>query len=143
VEFQDIRYDGKGLSGRLLVSAVEHSLRLDKRLIESTALTTEAVADCATGKPLAVVVMDVYARRPSEEDVLTLQPGYWYGKEISVPLFTDNLHGPAGPECIEAEFAFRALGGETAARLRVRAERSGLPSQDAGTPPDAGLSVSG
>lgn len=141
VELQDIRFDGKALAGRLLVRAVEHDLRLDKRLIESIYLTTESVSDCATGQPLAFVVMDVYARPPSEDDILLLAPGYWYGKDISVPLFTENLHGPSGPACIEAEFAFRALGGETAAHLRVRAERPPPPSPDAGTPLDAGMSV--
>ncbi len=134
LELQDIRYDGQALSGRLLVSAVEGSLRLDKRLIESIALPTKSVSDCETGQPVEYLVIDVLAPRPREEDVLTLQPGYWYGKEVRIPLFTTHPEGPAGPACIEAEFAFHALGGAPVARVQVRAVRASPPAPDVGTP---------
>jgi hypothetical protein len=132
LELQDIRYDGWALSGRLLVSAEEGHLRLDKRLIESASLSTNSVTDCATGQPVAFMVMDVFAKRPREEDVLILEPGYWYGKDIRIPLFAEIPGKPRGPECIEADMVFHALGGKTAARLHVRAESSPLPPADAG-----------
>lgn len=136
VLMQDIRFDGETLSGRFLVGAVDQSIRLDKRLIESAYLTTESVQDCAAGAPLSFAVMDVYAASPRDEDILVLEPGHWYGKEVRIPLFTRSL---SGPECIEVEFAFRAIGGRTVATLRVRAERDSRPTPDAGMPaPDAG-----
>jgi hypothetical protein len=143
VMLQDTRYDGQTLSGRLLISPVEGRLRLDKRLIESASLSTKAVRDCATGQPVEFLVMDVFARRPQEEDVLVLGPGYWYGKDIRIPLFAEILNGRRSPECIEAEIVFHALGGKAATRLHVRAERTERPSVDAGLPvdADAGLPV--
>jgi hypothetical protein len=134
---QDIRYDGRSLSGRLLLSPVEGRLQVDKRLIESAALSTKSVTDCATGQPVEFMVMDVFARPPQQEEVLVLEPGYWYGKDIRLPLFAETPDGGRSPECIEAELVFHALGGKTAARLQVRAERAARPSADAGIPVDA------
>jgi hypothetical protein len=134
---QDIRYDGETLSGRLLLSPVDGRLRVDKRLIESASLSTRSVTDCATGQPVEFLVMDVFARRPQEEDVLLLAPGYWYGKNIRIPLFVETPNGRRSPECIEAEIVFHALGGKTAAHLRVRAERAARSAADAGPPADS------
>jgi hypothetical protein len=138
---QDIRYDGRTLSGRLLLSPVEGRLRLDKRLIESATLTTKSVTDCATRRPVEFMVMDGFAKRPQPEDVLILEPGYWYGKDIQLPLFAESPDGGRGPECIEAELQVHALGGKTAARLRVRVEHAPRFSVDAGPSVDAGQSV--
>jgi hypothetical protein len=134
VEFQDLHYDGETLSGRFLVSAQDHELRLDRRLIPSISLNTESVSDCTTGKPLPFIVMDVLAPRPREEDLLVLEPGYWYGKEVRIPLFTESLQQQFHPACIDAEFTFRVLGGEAAARVRVRAERATTATPTQPTP---------
>lgn len=133
VMLQDTRYDGWTLSGRLLISPVEGRLRLDKRLIESASLSTKAVKDCATGQPVEFLVVDVFARHPQEEDVLVLDPGYWYGKDIRIPLFAETPSRRRSPECIEAELVFHALGGKAATHLHVRAEQL---SVDAGPPVD-------
>jgi hypothetical protein len=143
VEIQDVQYDGLRLTGRLLVGAVDQELSLDKRLIEESSLTTEAVSDCARDQPVKFVVMDVYARSPSREDTLVLKPGYWYGKDISVLLFAREHSQETGPDCVEVEFAFHVLGGKTAAALRVRAVRETPPAPDAGNSPDAGLPSDG
>lgn len=139
LELQDTRYDGWALSGRLLVNAEEGRLRLDKRLIESVSLSMKSVTDCATGQPVEFMVVDVFATRPREEDVLSLEPGYWYGKDIRLPLFAEIPGRPQGPECIEADLVFYALGGKTAGHLHVRAERTRPHPADAGLPVDAGL----
>jgi hypothetical protein len=81
--------------------------------------------------------MDVFAKRPQAEDVLILEPGYWYGKDIRIPLFAEIPGRQRGPECIEADLVFYALGGRTAARLHIRAESSPLPPADAGMPDGA------
>jgi hypothetical protein len=139
VELQDIRYDGWVLSGRILVSPEEGRLRLDKRLIESVSLSMKSVTDCVTGQPVEFMVLDVFAKPPREEDVLLLAPGYWHGKDIRLPLFAEIAGRPQGPECIEADLVFYALGGKTAGQLHVRAERSQPLPVDAGLPTDAGL----
>jgi hypothetical protein len=125
VELQEASFDGETLRGRLLVSALEQSIQLDKRLIESIYLTTEFVKECDTGRALSFIIMDVLASRPTAKDILVLAPGYWFGKDVSIPLFTKELNThPARPECIEARFAFRVLGGDIASYLDVRIQRS-------------------
>jgi hypothetical protein len=106
MEMQDIRYDGKNLSGRLLISPLAGSLCLDKGFIEEFALVLDAVSECETGRHLGFFVADVLAPPLKEEDVLVLKPGYWYGKDVSL------FH---------------------VARLRVRATRASQ-SPDAGMP---------
>jgi hypothetical protein len=120
--FQKIQCDGETLSGRLLLSATATGLLLDKRLIETAYLTTESVSACETGQPLPFVVMDVYAKPPSQEDLLLLKPGYWYGKDVHIPLFTKGSTGAPSPACINVELAFRALDGASLAPLRLQAQ---------------------
>jgi hypothetical protein len=141
VELENAHYDGRMLKGRLLVGASDRSLALDKRIIESIYLTTESVLNCATGQKVGFVVMDVYAQRPREEDILILEPGYWYGKDVSILLFSEEPLGQSTPPCIEAEFAFRAMGGKAAAILRVRAMRDAQAVPDAGVYLDAGMTT--
>ncbi|ADO71578.1 hypothetical protein [Stigmatella aurantiaca] len=119
---ENIHCDGEALSGRLLLSATDQGLLLDQRLIEAAYLTTEAVSACETGQPLPFVVMDVYAKPPDREELLLLKPGYWYGKNVRIPLFTKSTHGDPSPTCIEVELAFRALDGAPLAPIRIRAQ---------------------
>ncbi len=137
VEFQDILFDGQMLSGRLLLTVEENSLRLDKRLLESVHLTTESVRDCDTGQALPFVVVDVLAPQPKEEDTLVLHPGYWYGKDIRLPLFTESLSNHFHPECVDVELSFHPSNAAAAVPLRIRAVR---PSpMDGGTQVDGGV----
>ncbi len=132
---QDIQCDGETLSGRFLLTAAEQGLLLDKRLIETAYLTAESVSSCETGQPLPFVVMDVYAKPPGPEDLLLLKPGYWYGKDVHIPLFTKGSMGASSPACIDVELAFRDLDGAPLAPLRIRAQCS---SPDVGSSTDAG-----
>lgn len=120
-ELQDIHYDGWTLSGRLLVSPEEGRIRIDERLIESTALSIQSVKDCSTGQPVEFMVMDVAAKPPQPEDILVLKPGYWYGKDIRLPLVAEAPGKSRGPACIEADLLLNTLGKATAL-IHVRAE---------------------
>ncbi len=128
------------------MTAEEGNVLLDKRLIESIVLTTESVVECETGRRLSFLEMDVLARLPRDEDLLLLEPGYWYGKDVRIPLFTPGLNGPE-VACIEAELTFHPREGG-AASLRVRGELSASAMGDAGTAnpflvSDAGADVTG
>jgi hypothetical protein len=141
LELQNVSFDGEYLYGRLLVSAVAGRLRIDKRLIESFALSIDSVVDCGTGASLAYVIMDVSAPPLQEADVLTLEPGSWYGKEVRLFLFAEHATHQPLPQCFEAEIVYHAVDVKNAARMHVRAERS-LPapsSTDAGTPSQSAL----
>lgn len=141
LELQDLRYDGWSLSGRLLVSPDEGRLRLDKRLITSASLSTKSVTDCVTRHPVEFMVIDVRATGPQEEDVLLLESGYWYGKDVRIPLFAETPDRQRGPNCIEVDMVFHALGGAPVARVHVRAESQPLPPVDLGMSADAGIRV--
>jgi hypothetical protein len=146
LEMQDISFDGEDLHGRLLISPIGTELRIDKRLIESSALTVDSVVQCDTGEALPYVIMDVYAPAPREEDILILKPGFWYGKEIRIFLFAEHATHQPNPQCFEAEIAYHALDVKNVARVHIRAERSPPPSPDAGVPiekPQEGTSKPG
>jgi hypothetical protein len=136
LELQNVSFDGETLSGRLLISPASSSLRIDKRLIESFALSVESVVECGTGTGLAYVIMDVLAPPPKEMDILTLAPGFWYGKEVRLLLFASEATKQPLPQCFEAEIVYHALDVKNAARLRVHVERSlpAAPTPDAETP---------
>lgn len=133
LELQNVSFDGETLSGRLLISPTSASLRIDKRLIESFALSVDSVVECGTGASLAYVIMDVLAPPLQETDILTLAPGFWYGKEVRLLLFASEATKQPLPQCFEAEIVYHALDVKNAARLHVRVERS-LP---AATPKEA------
>ncbi|RYZ36296.1 MAG: hypothetical protein EOO71_32325 [Myxococcaceae bacterium] len=132
VEFQEPGFDGQSLSGRLLLGAVDGSLCVDRRLIESFTLNVERVLDCATGQPLGFLIVDVRAPPRRAEDVLLLEPGQWYGRNVSVPLFSPS--GP-GPGCIDVELSVHTLDTPNVGALRVRAMRAPSGFPDAGPSP--------
>jgi hypothetical protein len=135
LELQNISFDGERLQGRLLVGPTGAKLRIDKRLIESFDLEVDSVVACGTGAGLGYVIMDVLAPPLREEDVLTLVPGSWYGKEIRLLLFAEQATQQPLPQCFEADIVYHALDVKNAARLRVRVERTHTSSApDAGTP---------
>jgi hypothetical protein len=137
LELHDVDYDGKVLSGRLLISPVERSLRLDKRLISNVAVRARSVSDCTTGRPVEMVMVDRIPSPARDEDLLILNHGYWYGGTIHLPLFIEHITGN-GPECVDAEFSLFSFDGEFVATLQVHAARKAYPSTDG----DGGLAES-
>lgn len=136
LELQNVSFDGETLSGRLLISPANTELRIDKRLIESFALSVDSVVECGTGAGLAYIIMDVVAPPLQEKDILTLAPGFWYGKEVRLWLFTAHATKQPLPQCFEADILYHALEVKNAARIHVRVERNlhASPAPDAGTP---------
>jgi hypothetical protein len=134
LELQDIAFDGQIFSGRLLISPVGGSLRVDKRMIESFALSVKDVSICGTGQPLEYMITDVLAPPLREEDILVLQPSYWYGKQVRLRLFDAQRGSQPAPECFEADLIYHALDVKFAGRVHVRAERPQMQGIDAGLP---------
>jgi hypothetical protein len=144
IELQNIDFDGEALRGRLLISTAKGTVRIDKRLIESISLILKGVLDCASGQELSFIKAGTIVPPRQEEDILALEPGYWYGKDVRIPLFDQHLLASQGrPECVDVDLMLHMLeGGSTP--LRVRATRLSSPSVDAGVPaPDAGASSTG
>jgi hypothetical protein len=136
MEIQDIQYDGWTLSGRLLVSPETGSLRLDRRLVTWGDVEIKHVSACEHGSVMAMHA-DVFSPLPSSEDLLVLNPGYWYGKTVRFKLFSEHFTG-LGPECVEADIILLSFDGMRVARQRIRAVRPSTPSMNGGTQLDGG-----
>jgi hypothetical protein len=141
---ENARFDGQDLAGRFLVGVVNGHLRLDKRIIAGHTVAVADVTDCVSGQPLDFVVMDFYSRPLREGDILELAPGYWYGKEVRIPLFDKRLADlQKNSECVLVKLVFRAHGAPPMASLSVRAVREVPPVSDAGGPPHFEASMDG
>ncbi|WP_224370458.1 hypothetical protein [Hyalangium versicolor] len=144
LELQDIHYDGKALSGRFLVGALADKVRLDRRFLPNLGVNLDAVRECSGGQPVAFVRGDTFPPGAREEDLLILARGFWFGRNVGFPVFSEPFTG-AGPECVIAEFSLRSFDGECVATVQATATREpssisggGLPSEpvsskDAGT----------
>jgi hypothetical protein len=128
MEVQDIQYDGFTISARILVSPEGGSLRLDRRLIPSIGVGIGLVADCERGS-VPSIHFDVISAPNRAENLMVLEPGYWYGRTVHFGLFDDHLTG-IGPECVEATLRLHSVDG-VVVRERIRAVRP--PSLDGGT----------
>ena len=130
MEVQDIQYDGFTISARILVSPEGGSLRLDRRLIPSVDVSMGIFADCERGS-VPSIQMDRFFPPPNRaENLMVLEPGYWYGTTVHFRPFDDHITG-IGPECVEATLRLHAFDGSVMVRERIRAVRP--PSPDGGT----------
>ncbi|WP_147444558.1 hypothetical protein [Corallococcus sp. CA031C] len=92
-----------------------------------------AVLDCATTQPLEFLVADRFPPPPREEDLLKLEPGYWFGAEVDFPLFDELLNGKRGPDCVDITLTFHPEPPTPAVTTRVRAVRPPeVPDADGG-----------
>lgn len=128
VEFQDVHYDGRVLSGLVLISPEGKSLRLHKRFLPDV----QQVADCAR-RPTVSIIMDYFGSMPRPDDLLILEPGYWYGRRVSFTLFDEYFTG-IGPECIDARLLISSFDGQLVAGVPIRAVRPPVPETDGGVP---------
>lgn len=133
LELADALYDGKTLSGSLLVTPETHSLRLDRRLLSYSHINVSAVSDCKTGELVPFVIWDAAPPQARDEDLLVLECGYWYGATLNYKLFIERAHG-LGPECIDVQLVLLSFDGKPVASQRVRATRTHLTRADGGTP---------
>ena len=134
LSLENARFDGQDLAGRFLVSVVNGHLRMDKRIVAGRTVSVEDVMDCVSGQPLDFIVMDFYSRPPRKDDILVLAPGYWYGKEVNIPVFDRRLADLQKTDCVRVKLVFRAHGAPALASLEVRAVREVPPMSDAGAP---------
>lgn len=141
LELRNVRYTGDTLEGTLLIGAVGGSLCLDRRLISGWDVTVEGVWECSSEIRAPVGYMNIhpFPRPPSEGHVLLLEPGYWYGAPIRVPLFmSEQPTGRRNPDCIEVDLSLVTLGNRTAGSVQVQARRDPPAPFDGGVPQDGG-----
>lgn len=135
-EFQVTSYDGDTIKGRILLGATIDPLVIDGRLIEAgdVDMDMDTLQVCGNKEaPFQYVQFDTVARPARPDEIVTVRPGYWYGKNISYWLFAKKITG-LGPDCIEAELIVRAVDGREAARVRIHVVRTDKPP----APPEGG-----
>lgn len=140
LEMQGTQYDGHTVSGRLLIGAATGHICLDKRLIVNASVNVDSVQDCATGLPVTFIHADHFPKPPRTEDLLLLPPGYWYGRQTHLWLFSSNL-GLHGPDCIEVGLSIFTAREASLGRFTVRAALPVPPADapsDVQPPPDGG-----
>jgi hypothetical protein len=143
--FEDIHYDGRYVTGRLLIGAQAPTV-LDRRMIENTSIGISLITDCETGERLPTLFADTFPVPPQENDLLILDAGEWFGKEAAFLVFTDPFTPPTGPECIDFQifFAPESEPAAPAATVQARARREDVqpPASTEGLPssPPPGLS---
>jgi hypothetical protein len=133
--WEDVQIEGAAVSrveGRLLIGVEEGRLRLNRQLFSGIQAEVRFPVDCRTGLPVKYIIWDSFPPH-RKEDLLILERGYWYGKEIEFPIFDEHFTG-LGPECLKAEIWLFSFDGRIAARRELRAERSSRQFVDAGTP---------
>jgi hypothetical protein len=146
LELRDVHYDGETLEGTLLIGAVGGSLCFDKRLITGWDVTLDWVWDCTQeiSNPVASLTIHTFPRPSSDGEVMILEPGYWYGGPIQMPLFmSEHAPGKRNPDCVEVSLSLLPLEGGPAGRVRVRAWRDSRQPLDSGLSPDGGVSSDG
>jgi len=133
IEVDQVELAGGDLSFRLLVSAVDGGVVLDRRMVPNTNVELEHALDCDAGTELRHIFVDSFVWEPGPSDLIELRPDMWYGLFERFPIF---LHDPDGgtPDCVDAIFTLHL---ESALNphlpFRLRAARV-VPGSDAGQP---------
>jgi len=118
-----VRYDGYALTALVLVGASGSGhVVFDRRMVKHLSVTFSQVLDCETHRRLVAVGDDIL-RPVSAKNLLVLESGFWYGRQLEFELFPGE---PSGPECIDVDLTYYIVASEGSLRgetKRVRAMR--------------------
>lgn len=126
VEFRLTSYNGRDLEGRVLVGATVDPLLIGGYMLDGGGVELRDVRACGKTELQEFLMADAWVLK-KPEPVITLRPGYWYGRSISFPaLFLERETGP-GPDCFEANLMVLLRGVGTTLTLPIRVERTDKP----------------
>jgi hypothetical protein len=139
VTVERVSFDGKSVNGRLLIGSDDAGyVVVDRRLAEHSTFRIDDVRDCDGGATVDYVQLDGIESAPKPDDLLAVEPGYWFGRDFSLLMYDDEK---APPSCIQAVLGLTfeaAATGATYLQVPVRADLStpdaGPSIEDAGTP---------
>lgn len=141
IEVDHVRYDGRDLAGRLLVTAVDGGINIDRRFIENAAVTVRETYDCDTGRPVEFLLIDSFPPPPGGQDLILVTPGKWYGAEVSFSLFDERLNQQDGPACVRASIDLLVYRGADRSTERFRFDMTARKESPDGGGADAGVEV--
>jgi len=118
-------FDGEYLNGRMLVGTDDAGyVVVDRRLPELNVIVVDTILDCDGGETVDYIAADALAKSPGPEDYLTIEPGYWYGRDFHLLMYAEEKARTPAPACIDAVLALNleaAAPGASRPRLTVRA----------------------
>lgn len=103
---------------------------VDRRLHLHSIFRIDDVRDCDGGETINYTQLDGVAFRPKPDDLLTIEPGYWFGRDFSLYVYGDKAPPPT---CLQATVGLSleaAVPGSEYLQFTVRAY---LDRPDAGT----------
>jgi len=135
VEVDQIAFDGEDLHFRLLVSAHDGGIVLDRRLIPSIGVDLHEVSACDGGPmPFPHYIFDFIPDPLRSSDLLSIRAGEWFGARNDYPIFIAGKDGGDVPSCVDATFLLHLeSAANTPVSFRVMGARS-APEADAGLP---------
>jgi len=120
-------FDGKYLHGRLLIGAEDGgAVVVDRRLGEHAIIAVDDVLDCDGGRSVNYIAVDSVITPPRDDDFLSIEPGYWFGRDFTLAIYSEHVAKEPPPMCLEAIMAVNLEsagedGGRNRPELRVRA----------------------
>jgi len=100
--FQYVQYDGRTLSGLLLVGAQAPTV-IDRRMVEDSSVGLASVRNSETREAFSPWIADRAMPEASGDDLITLRPGERFGRTVSFLVFADPDGTTVGPRCIDFE----------------------------------------
>jgi hypothetical protein len=120
-EFQLTSYEGKDIKGRLLIGATIDTLVIDGRLL-GTPIDVRTLQRCDKNGPVPFVEECIVAPPPRPDELVTIRPGHWYGRNVNYGILPGG-----GPDCLDAELVVTALDDRLITRLPIRVVRTDKP----------------
>lgn len=129
-------FDGEHLTGRLLISSEDGGyVVVDRRLPALNIIAVDTVLDCDGGATVDYIAADAVTTSPSPEELLSIEPGYWYGRDFSLFMYDRRIAHSPPPECIDVLVAVN-LEGAAASHDRPQVMvRAYLSTADGGSSP--------
>lgn len=125
-EFRLISYNGEDLKARVLLGATQEPLPMDARMMEYIYVELRELRECGKEKLLSYYHFDIVYPPIREDQQITIQPGYWYGSDLSFHLFDKELIKDS-PACFEGKLMIRSREGRLAATLPIQVSRTDMP----------------
>lgn len=105
VEFQDPRFDGQYLRGRLLIGAVSGEIAVPEKVEAHTTVIVDDLVECGTNRRLGLIhLCPVALKEPLP--TRALHEGHWYGADIELEVRDRSQLSEILPECVEVKLTY-------------------------------------
>lgn len=146
ITVEQASFDGESVNGRLLISSDDSGyVVIDRRLAEFSVITVDSVRDCDGGRTVHYYQLDGISSRPKPDELLSIEPGYWFGRDFSLYMYNERIAKAAPPQCVQVHLGLHLEAASPGAKDVQFMVQATLMRPDASTDaesPDAGGPVS-